>query len=65
MSGPTGNDGDGIAALSYILAGLILYGVLGWLADRWLGTRFLLPAGLILGLGLGAYLVIKRFGARS
>jgi F0F1-type ATP synthase assembly protein I len=65
MSDPKGNDGDGIAALSYILAGLLLYGGLGWLGDRWLGTSFLLPAGLILGLALGVYLVVKRYGAQS
>ncbi|MDR1807363.1 MAG: AtpZ/AtpI family protein [Propionibacteriaceae bacterium] len=64
MSDPKGNDGDGITALSYILSGVLLYGGLGWLADRWLGTGFLLPAGLILGLALGVYLIIRRFGAR-
>jgi F0F1-type ATP synthase assembly protein I len=65
MSDPKGNDGDGIAALSYILAGLLLYGGLGWLGDHWLGTGFLLPAGLILGLGLGVFLVIRRYGAHT
>jgi F0F1-type ATP synthase assembly protein I len=65
MSDPKVNDGDGIAALSYILAGLILYGFLGWLGDRWLGTSFLLPLGLILGLALGVFLIIKRYGAQT
>jgi F0F1-type ATP synthase assembly protein I len=61
MSDPKDNGGDGFTALSYLLAGLLLYGGLGWLADRWLGTVFLLPIGLIVGLGLGVYLIIRRF----
>ncbi|MDR0416766.1 MAG: hypothetical protein LBH76_05540 [Propionibacteriaceae bacterium] len=65
MSDPRGNEGDGFSALSYILAGLLLYGGLGWLGDRWLGTAWLLPVGLILGTGLGVFLVIKRFGTQS
>ncbi|MDR1449016.1 MAG: hypothetical protein LBI84_02225 [Propionibacteriaceae bacterium] len=65
MSDPQGNDGDGFTALSYIVAGLLLYGGLGWLGDHWLGTGFLLPIGLVVGVGLGVFLVIKRFGAKS
>jgi len=52
----------GFAALSYLLAGGLLYGGLGWLLDHWLHTRFCLPIGLVLGFGLGVYLVVKRFG---
>jgi len=65
MSDPRSNEGDGFAALSYILAGLLLYGLLGWLGDKCFGTGFLLPIGLIAGLGLGVYLVIKRYGASA
>ena len=38
-------------------------GFLGWLADRWLGTSFLVVIGILLGAGLGIYLTIKRFDA--
>ncbi|OYO19461.1 hypothetical protein CGZ93_13200 [Enemella dayhoffiae] len=48
-------------ALSYLLAGVLGYGGLGWLLDRWLATSFLLPIGIVLGAGLGIYLVIRRF----
>jgi F0F1-type ATP synthase assembly protein I len=64
MSDPKGN-GDGFGALSYLLAGLLLYGGIGWLLDKWLHTGFFLPAGLILGLGLGIFLVIRRYGAST
>ncbi|MDO5737177.1 MAG: hypothetical protein Q4P15_11960 [Propionibacteriaceae bacterium] len=51
-----------MVALSYILAGLILYGGLGWLGDYYFGTTWLLPIGLIMGLGTSTYLIIKRYG---
>ncbi len=41
-----------MVVLSYILAGLLFYGGLGWLGDVW-KTSWLLPAGLILGLACG------------
>ncbi len=37
-------------------------GFLGWLGDRFLGTGFLLPTGIILGAALGCYVIIRRFG---
>lgn len=48
-----------IGSLSIMIAGLIAYGGLGWLLDRWLGTAWFLPIGLILGIGLGVYYVVK------
>ena len=57
-----GNTDDGMVALSYILAGLILYGGLGWLGDRYLHTEWMVPVGLILGLASSFYLIIKRYG---
>lgn len=54
--------GDGHTALAYLIAGIGLYGGAGWFLDRWLGTQFLLPIGLILGAGLGIYLIVRRFG---
>lgn len=57
--------GDAYVALSYILGGLLLYGGLGWLGDHVFKTGFLLPVGLILGVGLSVYLIIKRYGSVS
>ncbi|MFV0427982.1 MAG: hypothetical protein ACK5KO_00920 [Arachnia sp.] len=64
MSQSPSND-DGMAVLSYLLAGLLFYGGLGWLADRFLETSWLLPAGLILGLVTSVYVIIKRYGSRT
>ncbi|HMQ66679.1 MAG TPA: hypothetical protein PJ992_10335 [Arachnia sp.] len=61
-SGPSGSE-DGMVVLSYILAGIIFYGGLGWAGDHFLKTSWLLPLGLILGLASSIYLIIKRYGS--
>lgn len=44
----------------YLVAGVVVYGVLGWLVDRWLGTRFLVAVGMLLGTGFAMYLIWRR-----
>ena len=61
---PHGDDrpsGDPWQAFGYVVAGVAVYGFLGWLADRWLGTSFLVAVGLVVGAGLGIYLTYARF----
>lgn len=55
--------GDPWHAHGYLVAGVAFYGFLGWLADRWLGTSFLVVIGILLGAGLGLYATTKRFNA--
>ncbi len=44
-----------------VAAGILLYGVIGWLLDRWLGFDALfLPIGVLVGAGLGTYMVFVR-----
>jgi F0F1-type ATP synthase assembly protein I len=52
----------GMRVLSYLIAGVLLYGGLGWLGDHYLGTRFLLPVGIVLGAAGGCYVIIRRYG---
>jgi F0F1-type ATP synthase assembly protein I len=65
---PGGKAGDaqgmnlGMQVLSYLISGVLLYGALGWVGDHFLGTKFLLPVGIILGAGLAVYMIIKRVG---
>ncbi len=40
-----------------------MYGVLGWLADQWLGTRFLVAVGILVGAGFGIYMTYARMNA--
>lgn len=55
--------GDPWHAFGYLVSGVLMYGLLGWLADRWLGTSFLVVVGILLGAGFGIYMTIKRFDA--
>lgn len=52
----------GLRVLSYLLAGVALYGGVGWLADHLLGTGFWLPIGIVLGAAAASYTIIRRFG---
>lgn len=38
-----------------------MYGFLGWLADRWLGTSYLVVIGILAGAGMGIYMTFARF----
>lgn len=58
--GPPG--GDAWSIVSYLLAGLLVWGGAGWLLDRWLGTRFLVLVGLLVGAAAATYLVYLRYG---
>lgn len=53
---------DAYAVLSYLVAGVLLYGGIGWLLDEWLGTRGLVGAGIVLGAAAGVWLVWLRYG---
>jgi ATP synthase protein I len=49
---------------SYLLSGMLVYGGLGWLLDRWTGHDSLFtPIGVIVGLAAGLYLSIARINA--
>jgi F0F1-type ATP synthase assembly protein I len=52
----------GLRVLSYLISGVLVYGLLGWLGDHYLGTRFLLPIGIVAGAAFGVYVIIRRFG---
>ena len=50
--------------LAYLISGPLLYGGLGWLVDRWLGTDPVFVAvGICGGMLLALYLVWFRYGA--
>lgn len=61
---PQGIQGEGQAwsIVSYILSGLLFWGGVGWLIDRWLGTTFFLLIGLLVGASASLYLVWLRYG---
>jgi F0F1-type ATP synthase assembly protein I len=59
-SGATSSRPPQGSAPSYLVAGVLFYGALGWLLDQWLGTRFLVAAGVLLGGGLGTYMMVVQ-----
>lgn len=47
-------------AFSHLVAGVLFYGLVGLGLDRWLGTRFLVVVGILVGAVLGLYLTWKQ-----
>lgn len=53
---------DPVQAVSYLVAGVLAYGLAGWGLDRWLGTNWIVAIGVIVGAALGIYMTWLRFG---
>ena len=58
---PNPPQGDPWNAFGYLVSGVLIYGLIGWGLDRWLGTTFLVAIGIIAGAALGTYQTYKRF----
>lgn len=50
---------DPWAAFGYLVAGVVVYGLIGWGLDQWLDTSFLVVIGIVAGAGLGIYMTMK------
>lgn len=63
----SGTHADGIdqamAVLSYLFGGIIVYGGLGWVGAHFLHAGVLLPIGIVFGVGLGVYLIVRHYGS--
>ena len=46
-----------------LVAGVLAWGGIGWLLDRWLGTEFLVAVGVLVGAAGAFYLIIRRYGS--
>jgi F0F1-type ATP synthase assembly protein I len=46
-----------------LVAGVLAWGGIGWLLDRWLGTQYLVAVGILVGMAGAFYLIIKRYGS--
>ena len=64
---PTGekSPGDPWHAFGYLVAGVMVYGFVGWLLDKWWGTSFVVAIGIVFGAGLGIYMTFMRFNRFS
>jgi F0F1-type ATP synthase assembly protein I len=52
---------QGWAILGTLLAGICVWGGIGWLVDLWLGTTFVKAIGVIIGAAASVYLVTVRY----
>ena len=61
---PSGSGADtGWAVTGTLISGMAVWGGAGWLLDRWLDIVVFFPVGIIFGMTVAIYLVVKRFGA--
>jgi len=47
---------------SYLIAGMIAYGIIGWLVGRAVHAAILFPLGMLVGLGISVGYIIHRYG---
>jgi hypothetical protein len=47
---------------SYLISGLLAYGLIGWLIGRAVHLPILTAAGMLVGLGISMALIIYRYG---
>jgi F0F1-type ATP synthase assembly protein I len=60
-TGKTEKKVDPYSISGYLLAGMVLYGGLGWLTDKWAGTSDVFtPIGVIFGLAAALYLTFRQ-----
>ena len=61
---PPGRGADVVwSIIGTLIAGVLAWGGIGWLLDRWLGTRYLVAVGIIVGMAGAFYLIMKRYGS--
>ena len=56
---------SGWTVLSYLVAGMLAYGGIGWLVSRAVHSAVIFPVGMLVGLGISIGLVIHRYGRSS
>lgn len=55
--------GTAWAITGTLLSGLLVWGGVGFLLDRWLNLHWLfLPVGMLVGMGASIYIVYVRYG---
>ena len=55
--------GDPWHAFGYLVSGVLVYGLVGWGLDQWLGTGFLVAIGILVCAGFGIYMTYARFNS--
>ena len=59
-----GGTNRGYQALSYLIGGILVWGFVGWLIDRYVHTGGIATAiGVVIGAAGGVYLLVRRMGS--
>lgn len=58
---PVNDDGVFWSIVGYLISGFLIWGGIGYFADRFFKTTVLLPVGLLIGMSAALYLVWLRF----
>src|ERR1700760_4210828 len=56
------SQGTGYTVLSYLIAGMLAYGGIGWLIGHFTHISMLFPAGMLVGLAISVGWIIYRYG---
>jgi len=57
-----GSSNAGWSIFGYLISGMAFYGGLGWLIGHWTKLSLLFPLGMLVGLGVGVFAVIYKYG---
>jgi F0F1-type ATP synthase assembly protein I len=55
-------NGSGYTIFSYLIAGMLAYGGIGWLIGRYTHLSMLFPIGMLVGLAISVGWIIYRYG---
>jgi ATP synthase protein I len=64
-AGDTGDEltnGSGYTIFSYLIAGMLAYGGIGWLIGHFTHVSMLFPIGMLVGLAISVGWIIYRYG---
>jgi F0F1-type ATP synthase assembly protein I len=58
--------GAGWTFLSYLISGMLVWGLIGWAVDAWLDLDGIgIAVGVVIGMALGIYLILRKVGANG
>ena len=57
--------GTGYSIFSYLIAGMIAYGGIGWLIGRAVHISMLFPIGMLVGLAISLGWIVYRYGVKG
>ena len=63
-AGKFSSDQTAASVIAYLITGPAVFGGLGWLLDRWLGTGFIVLLGLLAGMAMSLYIIWLRYGTQ-